>query len=822
MNGNDDPSKSLTFSEIYDLLGDVNRNKNVFRVPSNMRILSSTEGNKILFLAYEEQKSDRGLSFNKDQALFCIDVPNSSEVNQIPWSFFCDVSSDREAKTMSLAEELLYERQRASLHPGISSFEVLSPSNDLLIHMDCNYYLLKKQDGKTSQIDINLPKDHTPIHITACPHQNDTLAYVSGNNLHVVNVQNMMSSNLTQIVNKHPDVPDVIAGEASFVIQEEFDRYQGFWWQPQQCDGKFRILYETVNQEAVSTIDIPNFKSKGTASEKFKYPRVGEVNAKSDLSIVEFEMDTSSSSIRTTSCILNTPLFRMFSEFDYLVRAGWLPNGKFIWFTLLTRDQKSMEVYVSPLSAFKPQESWELLQTTDTNWKPTCIICMNSPETWVPVLEMKFFAGDDPNSIRVIYLSEDDGFAHLYVQTIKFRNDDDGFHIVDKDKKKLTSGNWNVLEFWVDENRHLIFYSCFKIDPLKPQLFVTSYKFCGWHERISESDDFHYKVKAINAERGLVVLEYSNHSNFPGIDVYHVDFKLQSLEQPPIVLVSKKCSLMDPLEHVEVMTTKKRPFIRYIPPPETVVFTTQDGITLRGLVFTPYGLPASGKYPCIHYVYGGPGVQLIDGSYAYGSMLKYMKWCHFGYVVIVCDNRGSSNRGHSFAAQSKHRLGLVEMGDQVSFLKHVANTYNCIDMDRVGITGWSYGGFMTLMAMARYNHIYKMGIAGGSVTNWLLYDTGYTERYMGLLEEESNAYWQSNIDPYVNGFPNEANRLFLVHGGADENVHFYHVTELIQMLVKYGKPYTLLLYPQDRHRILSGSLHLEASMLFYFEQYLKK
>ena len=129
---------------------------------------------------------------------------------------------------------------------------------------------------------------------------------------------------------------------------------------------------------------------------------------------------------------------------------------------------------------------------------------------------------------------------------------------------------------------------------------------------------------------------------------------------------------------------------------------------------------------------------------------------------------------------------------------------------------------MTLMAMARYNHVYKMGIAGGSVTNWLLYDTGYTERYMGLLEEESAAYWQSNIEPYVNGFPNEANRLFLVHGGADENVHFYHVTELIQMLVKYGKPYNLLLYPQDRHRILSGGLHLEASMLFYFEQYLKK
>ncbi|KAK9692879.1 Prolyl oligopeptidase family [Popillia japonica] len=145
-----------------------------------------------------------------------------------------------------------------------------------------------------------------------------------------------------------------------------------------------------------------------------------------------------------------------------------------------------------------------------------------------------------------------------------------------------------------------------------------------------------------------------------------------------------------------------------------------------------------------------------------------------GYCVVAIDSRGSQHRGLNWESHLKGRMGTVELQDQVEVLRWLANSLKCIDLTRVAIHGWSYGGYLSLMGLAHHPDVFKIAIAGAPVTNWSLYDTGYTERYMGLPENNPQGYQEGSVLNYVNKFPEEENRLLIIHGLIDENVHFYH------------------------------------------------
>lgn len=190
-------------------------------------------------------------------------------------------------------------------------------------------------------------------------------------------------------------------------------------------------------------------------------------------------------------------------------------------------------------------------------------------------------------------------------------------------------------------------------------------------------------------------------------------------------------------------------------------------------------------------VYGGPCVQLVTNNFKSVRTFNRHLLASQGYVVCVLDCRGSANRGMAFESYLNRRLGQVEVNDQVEVLSWLASNTNYIDLKRVAVHGFSYGGYLSLLCYANRPDIFRCCIAGAPVSSWLLYDTGYTERYMDTPENNPEGYAKGSVLNHVSNFPNEDNRLLIIHGLNDENVHFAHTVELIHELVKVGRPYSL-------------------------------
>jgi dipeptidyl-peptidase-4 len=189
-----------------------------------------------------------------------------------------------------------------------------------------------------------------------------------------------------------------------------------------------------------------------------------------------------------------------------------------------------------------------------------------------------------------------------------------------------------------------------------------------------------------------------------------------------------------------------------------------------------------------------------------------------GYLVVRCDNRGSSRRGLAFEGHIRHRMGTIELEDQKACLRLLSQIGLC-DLHHVGITGWSYGGYLTAMALLKHKDVFRVGISGAPVTDWDGYDTAYTERYMGTPLTNADGYAQGSVLNYVDKL--EGN-LLLVHGLIDENVHFRHTARLIDELIKHGKKFDLLILPEERHgpRKPAARIYLEERILGYFLEHL--
>ncbi|THD27046.1 Dipeptidyl peptidase 9 [Fasciola hepatica] len=371
-----------------------------------------------------------------------------------------------------------------------------------------------------------------------------------------------------------------------------------------------------------------------------------------------------------------------------------------------------------------------------------------------------------------------------------------------------------------------------------------------------------YEISALDVEAGWAVLTSSSLNRLPGTQVVRIGFQpiisSPGTHIPTTVSGSKDLIRMEPsfrhvawLRHHVSHHNATSPSIRLCDPPRVVRFDIeqaqhdvmdpiarsndsqsvtatnycqQHGLCPRtylyGLLYLPSQPPPPSGFPTVHYVYGGPSIQLVKGVYSKSLLMHAMLYCHFGYAVFLCDCRGSANRGVLFAGHVKYRLGQVEMDDHVAFLKYVASTTGLIDLSRVAVTGYSYGGYMSLIAAMQYSHIYRAAVACSPVVDWLLYDTAYTERYMGLPQENPVVFWNSTVLRYVDKMPSDIVRLMICHGGQDENVHFAHTSRLLKKLETAGKPFSLLYYPTSRHGIKEYE-HLEASLLQLLESVLK-
>jgi len=226
---------------------------------------------------------------------------------------------------------------------------------------------------------------------------------------------------------------------------------------------------------------------------------------------------------------------------------------------------------------------------------------------------------------------------------------------------------------------------------------------------------------------------------------------------------------------------------------ELVTLTRPDGPELHGALLKPRHLKPGARHPAVVVVYGGPAVQTVRNEYS-----PRLLWQHLadrGFVVFQLDGRGSTGRGHAFETPIAGELGTVELADQLVGLDYLSSL-PFVDPDRVGIYGHSYGGYLAALAMLRAPGRFKLGVAGSPVTDWQLYDTGYTERYLGRPQENAAGFAASELTQHATRLQG---KLFLIHALMDENVHFQHTAKLIDALVRADKDFDLLLFPGERH-----------------------
>lgn len=426
----------------------------------------------------------------------------------------------------------------------------------------------------------------------------------------------------------------------------------------------------------------------------------------------------------------------------YLARVDWR-NPNELSFQRQSRDQHKLELILADLRSGKQRTL-----VTETS------------DTWVPLHNnLRFLDGRD----AFLWSSERSGFAHLY--------------LIDMNSgaaTALTSGDWMVEDVLaLDQDNGVVYFSGTRDSVLEKHIYALPLT-GGNPTRRSAAEGWHEASFADNAS--IYVDHWSNPQTPPQTQLFRADGTLIATL-------------------LENRTGAGHPYQRYIEahrPIEFGAMTAADGQLLHYSLIKPSDFDAHKKYPVVVYVYGGPAGQTVRKVWS-PDFNQYL--AQHGYLVFSIDNRGTPRRGVRFGSALYRQQGNVEVDDQLRGLQ-MLRSLPFVDGKRIGVYGWSNGGYMTLMLLAKASHAYACGAAGAPVTDWALYDTHYTERYMGLPADNAEGYRQSSVFTHLDGL---TSKLLLIHGMADDNVQFSNSIQLMSALQKRGKMFELMTYPGAKH-----------------------
>jgi dipeptidyl-peptidase-4 len=425
-----------------------------------------------------------------------------------------------------------------------------------------------------------------------------------------------------------------------------------------------------------------------------------------------------------------------------LARVFWTPDSKQLAVERFNRVQNELDLVLADTANGKART---IIHETD--------------RCWINVSNQFEFLNGTPT--RFIWSSERDGFRHLYLYSL------DG-----KQLARLTEGNWEVTSIaGVDEGRKTVYYVSTEGSPLERHLYSVGFDGKG--------------RKRLTTEAGTHTISMS-----PTAD-YYMDTH-SSLSDPPRRTLHKN----DGAEWTVYREADRKPLEEYdILPTEMVTVKTADGATLYARLIKPAHFDPKKKYPAIVMVYGGPGVQTIRNSWTGLSWDQAL--AQKGFVIWSLDNRGSAGRGHAFETPLFRRFGKQELDDQREGIQYLISQ-GYVDAGHIGMYGWSYGGYMTLYSMLNAPDLIKAGIAGAPVTNFTNYDTIYTERYLGLPDENKDAYKASAPVTYADKLKGT---LLMIHNIEDDNVLFQNTLQMAAALENAGKVFSMVVYPQKSHGV---------------------
>ncbi|KAG5490120.1 hypothetical protein JKF63_00239 [Porcisia hertigi] len=772
-------------------------------------------------------------------------------------------------------EEMLRERTRSQT-TGIKSFRVRRSDGAIFYTSGVDVYVYYQNGPRAGKAPLKLfdyMSEENKAHFKAMgskpnlfvqsvksfneshPNDHTAMTFVNNNNVYKATVTENPASEeaplsvaIEQITHTGDDRHQ--CGVADYIIQEEFMRYTG------HCATDRYVIFSYTDTSHMRTVALlksmgspevpatePTCLSYTPETEDMPYPRVGDPNARTTLVVYD-------TTTRQMHLIPDAAIYKVAPWTEYILRFGF-KDAKTLYVSVMSRAQEDYAVMSCPIASL-PIVKEEDLQAlyTDTADKVGAKIIGDGavPElrleweqhigfAWVECQPGSPMHYGTTHDVLCCHAAETEtAHYHLYARPTGACDP--------KTWKPLTAGTWNVCPGHQQVSKNRVYFLANAEGRLKRTLYSVPLSLDGAPH---------------TAEALTRLTPLDEHVYCYCVKDDHL-YYVSSTATAPAKLYASRVSA--PQERKEVRTT---PWIAETPgahpstaadpsryfaglpivTPHIVTVTSRRGVPLSAAVFISPSAPKDAPGPLALFVYGGPHVQLVfENDYDILCKPSIQVLLRHGISVAVVDNQMSNANGLRDLSICKKNMGSFETSDYVDLTRCLSNTPASeiglpsnfrVDAKRVAIFGWSYGGYATLLAMCQAADVFKIGFAGAPVGDWKLYDTGYTERYMGTLFDEchsaqngttrkrNEAYMTSTIGHYASGFPDECNRLYIAHGLLDENVHFGHSCHVAKALIDNAKPYSMLVYPGERHGLRQNRqsrLHHEAQLIKVLEEQL--
>lgn len=552
------------------------------------------------------------------------------------------------------------------------------------------------------------------------------VSFVRSGNLYVEDLATQHEHSLTK------DGSDkILNGRLDWVYQEELygrGNFGAYWWSPDST----KIAFLRLDEHPVPDFPVVDHIPTEQNLEMTPYPKAGDPNPIVKLGIVEAaggEVHWSDTS-------------KYLPEDLLIVRFGWFPDGKQVWFQAQNREQTFLD-----------------LNTANPDSGKTSNLFRETTKAWVEVVDEGLRWLKDGS---FLWLSSRDGWEHIY-----------HYGANGKLIAQVTKGDWDVRSLdEVDEGKGTIYFN------------ASEHSFIANHE---------YSVKLDGSGLNRLTMTEGNHrASFNSNATYFVD-SWNDVNTPTQVRLydsSGKVVRVVDENKVDALSQYKLGKVEF------VNVKTRDGFTMEAMMIKPPDFDPSKTYPVWSYTYSGPQSQSVRNAWGGPRYMWHQMLAEKGYIIWICDNRTASNKGVNSAWPLYKNFGELELRDlEDGFAWLKSQPY--VDGSRIGLWGWSYGGYMTSYALT-HSQTFKAGISGGTVSDWRNYDTIYTERYMGTPQNNPDGYWKSSPVHYAKDLHG---KLLLIHGAIDDNVHMANTIQFLYELQKAGKQVQLMVYPKSRHGV---------------------
>ncbi len=547
----------------------------------------------------------------------------------------------------------------------------------------------------------------------------------------------------------------VINGLPDWVYEEEFSMNRAMEWSPNSEE----LAFVKFNESKVRQFSFPFYKAnypenkgRDIYPEQYKFKYPKPGEDNSVVSVNVFNIKNRTTKVMQTG-----------DDKDlYIPRIRWTYNPGKLGILTLNRNQNTFNLLIANTSStvansiFTHRSKYYIAEA---------------------VLDNLTFL---PDAKHFIYVGEMDGYNHIFLYTMAGR-----------EVRQITKGKFDVTDFYgFDSKKQIIYYQAAKNNAMQREIYAT---------RLDGK-----KTYKLSTKKG------TNNALFSSNFKYYINY-FSSVKTPMLItLHNQSGKLIRTLEDNSNLAKLVKEY--NISPKEFFTFKTKDGTELNGWMVKPINFDENTEYPLLIVQYSGPNSQQVLDKWRIG-------WEQYlatqGFVVACIDPRGTGARGEEFRKCTYMRLGKQESDDMIEAAEYLGGL-NFIDNSRMGIWGWSYGGFMTLSCLSKGNGIFKVGIAVAPVTNWRFYDTIYTERYMRTPQENGKRYDENSPIFMADKLQG---KLLLIHGTADDNVHFQNSTEYISALIKADKQFDMFIYPNKNHSIYGGNtrMHLYKMMSDYLK-----